>query len=106
LSGNAVSQQPAQSVAPSIAGYWTSADGATYAIAQTGNYVVFQGYSAGTLAIVGNGQVAGSSLTLQTLNLWQRAGVLSLAISPNLRQLSGQYTDKLTNQSYPIQIFR
>lgn len=60
LSGNTVYRQPAQSVAPSIAGYWTSADGATYAIAQKGNYVVFQGYSAGTLAIVGNGQVAGS----------------------------------------------
>jgi len=75
-------------------------------ITQNGNYVVFQGYSNGVLSVAGNGQISGSDLTLQTTNLAYRAGTLSLQISQDLRQLNGTYTDVMTNQSFPIQIYR
>ncbi len=95
-----------QATIPNIAGYWGAVDGSAYMITQNGNYVVFQGYSNGVLSVAGNGQISGSDLTLQTTNLAYRAGTLSLQISQDLRQLNGTYTDVMTNQSFPIQIYR
>ncbi len=103
---NATYQQPTQSTIPNLAGYWTSSDGSAYQITQYGNYVLIQAYMGGVLYAAASGPIQGSQFSLQSTNLMNRPGVLSLQVSQDQRHLTGQYQDGYTGQATYVEIDR
>jgi len=91
---------------PNIAGYWTSPVGLTYQVNQYGNYVAISEINGGVVEAVATGQIAGWSFSLPSYNLANRAGVLSLQVSADQRQMAGQYQDSLSGVAVPIQMSR
>ncbi|HVU48259.1 MAG TPA: hypothetical protein VHD85_19175 [Terracidiphilus sp.] len=95
-----------QTALPNIAGYWMSPIGLTYQVNQYGNYVAISEINSGVVEAVATGQIAGWSFSLPSYNLAGRSGVLSLQVSADQRQMSGQYQDSLTGVAVPIQMSR
>jgi hypothetical protein len=95
-----------QQALPTIAGYWTSPSGTTYQVNQYGNYVAISEMSMGVTDAVATGQIFGWSFNLSSYNLAGRSGVLSLQVSADQRQMSGQYQDSMSGAVVPMQLNR
>lgn len=96
-------QQP---TLPNLTGYWMSPSGLTYQINQYGNYIAISEINGGIVQAVATGQISSWSFSLPTYNLAGRAGVLSLQVAADQRQMTGQYQDTLTGAVAPIQMSR
>ncbi|HEX9668679.1 MAG TPA: hypothetical protein VGC93_04265 [Thermoanaerobaculia bacterium] len=92
---------------PNVAGYWQSPTGLNYAIAQQGSALTIQENNPllGVTA-VGNGGLQGASLSFTITTAAGTTGVAHLRLSPDGRQLVGQYQDGVTGVVVPLQLFR
>ncbi len=92
---------------PNVAGYWQSPTGLNYGIAQQGSSLTIQENNPllGVTA-VGQGGLQGVNLSFTITTAAGTTGVAHLQLSPDGRQLVGQYRDNVTGVVVPLQLFR
>lgn len=85
-----------QASLPNIAGAWMSPTGLAYQVTQYGNYVLISEMAYGVVDAAAAGQIQGWSFSLPAETVARTTGVLSLTVSPDQRQMTGQYRDNMT----------
>jgi hypothetical protein len=104
---NDATNETSQADVPNIGGTWGGLDSSRLVIAQSGINVALTAYLPnGLIAFTGSGQLKGMHLDIQTISQSNRAGLLSLDLSPNQQHLNGHYTDVLTKQVGPLYLHR
>jgi hypothetical protein len=93
---------------PNLAGNWRSAAGLTYVVNQFGNYISVQEVNPmlGGVTAVATGQIEGPSFNLPAYTLAGTTGVLSLQLSEDETQLTGQYRDNVVGSEVPMVLSR
>ena len=100
--------QANRSTIPNLAGNWRSAAGLTYVVNQFGNYISVQEVNPmlGGVTAVATGQIEGPSFNLPAYTLAGTTGVLSLQLSEDETQLTGQYRDNVVGSEVPMVLSR
>jgi hypothetical protein len=100
--------QANHSTIPNLAGNWRSAAGLTYVVNQFGNYISVQELNPmlGGVTAVATGQIEGPSFNLPAYTLAGTTGVLSLHLSEDETQLTGQYRDNVVGSEVPMLLSR
>src|SRR6185437_8496015 len=87
-----------QTSLPNITGTWGSPIGLAYVVQQYGNYVLITEVNQGVVEAAAGGTISGWSFSLQSQNILNHPGVLTLTVSADQRHMAGQYLDNVTGQ--------
>lgn len=84
--------QPQQAAIPNIAGNWVSSIGLAYQVLQYGNYVVMKEVNNGIVDAVAAGPVYGWTFMLNTQNIQNNTGMVTVTVDADQRHMTGQYS--------------